>query len=225
MLTRIKLVLLFGGGVLSFLGFQEYQLSRGTSVEPEKVELAELESSGIPENPHLELGPHWAIYAASVYEYRQGRFETGEPDDSAKVTHTYYPVISDEHPFIQAIAALEERYGNLAEAPEAEFPELEGGIAVLVKTQAFKTIGAIPDGFDRADGVRGMVINRIDGLDAEERKLVAESFPNLDFDKLAILEQDRSPAAAGTSLSMMGGGVLLSLLGLGWMAQGFLKRD
>lgn len=217
---RLKLLLLIGGGVLAFLGFQEYQLSAGTSVEPEAIELSTIEDGGVPENPYLEIGPHWALYGGSVYEYRQGRFETGEPELSTDVTHTYYPIVSDSHPFIQTLASLEERYGSLADAPEEEFPELRGNIAVLVKTKVFDTIGDIPDGFDRSEGIQGLVINRISSLDSKERELLLSSFPDLDIDQLAILEQNREPASQERSFGMMGGGALLSLLGLGWLASG-----
>ena len=222
MLMRIRLALLIGGGVLTFLGFQEYQVAAGTSTEPEGVDLAEVEASGAPENPHIEIGPHWAVYGGSVYEYRQGRFETGDPEGSTKVTHTYYPIVSDSHPFIQALAEVEDRYGTLADVPDEELPELRGGIAVVVKTRAFGTIDEIPDGFAREESIRGLVINRISSLDSEERRLLTESFPDLDVDQLAILEQNREPASPQRSLGMMGGGVLLSLAGLGWLLRHYL---
>jgi len=88
MLLRLRLGLLFGGAVLAFFGFQEFQVSAGTSSEPQRVELAEIEASGAPENPYLEIGEHFAYFDGSVYEYEQGRFETGEPDLSTDVTHT-----------------------------------------------------------------------------------------------------------------------------------------
>lgn len=65
---RIKLAMLVGGGVLAFVGFQEFRVSQGTTTEPQKVSLADLESGTIPDNAHLEIGEHIAHYGASVYE-------------------------------------------------------------------------------------------------------------------------------------------------------------
>lgn len=198
-MVRIKLAMVALGGFIAFMGFQEFHVSQGATVEPAKVSLADLEAGKVPDNSHLEIGSHIALYGASIYEYEQSKYETGEPGSNAKVNHCYYPIFSTEHPLF----AVEE--------PTAG----DDDFAVLVKTKAFKTVGSIPDGGPTVASVQGLVINRISSLDSEEKDLVKQSFPRANLDKVLILEQGRTPASFAKSGGMLGGGVLLSLVGIG----------
>ena len=196
---RIKLAMIIGGGFLAFMGYEQFKVSSGTTVEPVSVSLADLEAGKIPDNTHLNIGEHIALHGAAVYEYEQAEHQSGDPGPNAKVNHCYYPIFSTEHPLF---AAEEETAGD-------------DDFAVLVKTQVFKTVGSIPDDFATVGSVKGLVINSIASLDAEETNLVKQSFPGVNLDKVLILEQNREPASIAKSGGMMGGGVLLSLVGLG----------
>ena len=177
---RIKLVLIVIGGVVAFMGFEEFKVSSGASAEPVDVELATLEQGGELPNVHARITGHIAVYGGSVYEYEQGQNAGGAPGVGAKVNHCYYPILSIEHPFIQAVASDNEN---------ADFDNF----AVIVKTDRFKTVGAIPDGIDAVDSIQGLVVNRITSLDSEEKDLVRQSFPGVNLDKLLILEDGRAP--------------------------------
>lgn len=196
---RVKLAMIIGGGFIALMGFEEFKVSSGTTAEPQSVSLVDLEAGTVPDNAHLSIGEHIALYGAAVYEYEQREGETGEPGPNAKVNHCYYPIFSTDHPLF----AVEEETAN------------DDNFAVLVKTKVFTTIGAIPDDFSTVDSVRGLVINRISSLDEEETNLVKQSFPGANMDKVLILEQNREPASFAKSGGMMGGGGLLALVGLG----------
>lgn len=212
---RWKIAVIVLGGILAFKGFQEWMVSRGTTQEPQSVELVELEKNSDITNNHLKIGAHQGLYPASVSEC-----ETDSEDDEAtaesKVNHTYYPIISNEHPFLKQIDDVINQYGDVDSVPDEEWPELES-FSVLVKTRKFKTFGDIPDDWEDAKSVQGLVINRISSLDDEEAELIKSSFPSLDLEKVLILEEGRKPSSTAKAGGMMGGGGIVILAGLGWL--------
>jgi hypothetical protein len=201
---RIKLIIAVFGGILVFWGVQEFRVSQGTSAEPVAADLAALESGQEPPNPHMQLGAHLALYPAAVYEYSQSKYASGDPGPTARVNHCYYPIMSvpDAAPT----------------AGDASFDL--NRIAVLVRTKRFRTIGDIPDDFRNETSITGLVVNRIQSLDKQERKLILESFPTMNLDKVLILEDARRPASLAKSGGMIGGGLLLGLIGVAWMFLG-----
>ncbi|MBX3432332.1 MAG: hypothetical protein KF847_03180 [Pirellulales bacterium] len=216
---RLKFAMVVLGGVLAWWGVQEYRVSNKATDEPIAVDLAQIEAGTIPDNNHWKLGEHFAIYNASVYEYEQDRGATGEPGQTARVNHCYYPVVSREHPLIQGLAELIAQYGDLENVPEDQLPPLSD-FAVVVKTKQFATIGAIPAEWDMHDSLTGLVINQIGTLDAEEAAMYRQNFPSLDTDKLIVLEAGRAPASGLKSGGMIAGGLAVSLAGLVWFIAG-----
>ena len=210
-MIRLKLAAIVGGLVLAFFGVQEFRVSMGSSAEPLAVELAAIEGGETPAGNHVLIGEHVADYYGCVYEGEEG---------SDRVNHIYYPIISEDNSFFTELAAGIEKHGNPNNIPEDEYPEIND-FSVLVKSKRFKTTDSIPGGLASEDKVQGLVINLIDSLDAEEKKLIQIDFPTVDLDKVWIIEEGRKPVSMLASLGMIGGGGLLSLLGLGWLALGF----
>ena len=201
----------------------EYRVSSGATTEAEIVDLSQVEAGARPENSHVQFDSHSAVYAGSVYEYEMDKYETGEPGRGTKVNYTYYPIISAQHPFNVRWDELAAQYGSFEAVPETEnLPDLTT-FAVLVKTERFTTVGSIPDGIEDGQSVKGLLINRIESLDSEEKKLVGESFPQVNVDSLLILEDGRKPSPATKFMGMIGGGVVLVLAGVGWIIAG--RRD
>jgi len=198
---RIKIAMIVLGGVLGFFGIQEFRVSSGTSSEPQHVELAQLEKGDIPKNTHLQIGSHYAVYGATIYEYEQSKYEASSgPSPSSKLTMCYYPIISLNHPFVEAMENDE----------DFEF----GQLAVLVKTKRFKKFGAIPDVLmTEENAVQGLVINTVDSLDREEEKLLKQRFPRIDVDNVLILQEGRKPTSLFASGGMILGGLALILVG------------
>lgn len=201
---RINLGLIIGGVVLAFYGVQEYRVSMGTSTAPESVSLQFVEMGQVPENNHVLFGEHVADYDGTVYEYEEG---------TGRVTHAYYPIVSESHPFFAELSSLEARYPDVNDAPDEEWPMIDN-FKVLVKTKRFKTEDSIPDGMYWEDEVQGMVINLVESMDREEKKLIKEAYPELNMEQLLIVEDGRKPTSSVQSLGMVGGGGILSLLGL-----------
>lgn len=198
MIFRLQIAALVGGALLAFFGVQEYRVSSSATVDPIEVDLAAVEKGEVHQNNHWRLGEHIAVYGACVYQYRQSKYETGEPGPSTKLDYCYYPVLSYDHPFIQQFGEAE----SGADVPLNDF-------RVLVKTKKYETLGAILDGLGNADSVQGLVVNLISGLDSEEKDLLKGSFPGLDTDKLLLLEEGRAPAPIGKSLGLIAGGLAL----------------
>jgi len=216
---RLKLAAIIGGLVMLFMGFQEFRVSSGTTSEPENASLAEIEAGQIPDNTHLAIAEHAAIYPAAVYSYSTSKYGSSEPTNSTKVNYCYYPIMSSTHPFLVSLGKIQEKYGNLGGVPQQEIPQIEG-LGVLVKTSRFKTIGTIPEEWKNESGVKGLVINRIASLSDEEKKLIQESFPNVNLDTVLILQEGREPSSALASLGLMFGGLLISGAGGAWMFVG-----
>lgn len=217
---RFLLALIIGGGFVSYMGWQEYQLLDGVSDTPEVLDLAELETRSTLDNPYINLKEHWRVYPGSVFSYEVPKnASSDEALPEYKVTETYYPVISMTHPFFLKLAALQMQYGDLDAVPDEEYPDV-GNFKVLVKTDAFKQVRDVPDDWMESEGVEGMVINAISSLSQEEEALIRESFPSVDMSSVLILEEGRKPKALSTVLGMMIGGALFSLLMLGIMVKG-----
>lgn len=202
---RLKVAVIVGGLMLAWFGVQEFRLSSGTSAEPALMSLAELESGVEPGNGHVLIEQHIADFAGCVYEYEE---------KSNKVTHAFYPVISQEHSFFKELNELYEKYPNIDDAPESEYPKIED-FRVLVKTKRYKTVNSIPKGLKPMDNVQGLVINLVETVSEEEKKMIKSSFPRLNFEKVLIVEDNRKPSSTAVSLGMVGGGGVLALLGIG----------
>lgn len=209
---RIKLALLVGGAVLAFKGFQEWRLTQNSQAEATYVELAELEAGLEPDNAHLVIGPHWMVSEGCVFNYETSTF-SDELTPSSRLNHAYFPLISETHPYNVAIDHLYATYGDLNAVPDDQWPAFEN-FRVLLKTTAYPTYGDLPEYWVQAEGVQGLVINRVKQLDGEETALLLESYPDVDLEQLLVLEAGRKPIGSVVGYAMMGGGAVLALGGI-----------
>jgi len=203
------LIMIVIGGCVIFAGVQEYRVGKDSSADPVDVPLADLEGGkALPDN-HIRIGEHHRIYATSVYEYEYEDDDAREKP-SSKVKWTYYP---------------EDKYDSLKKVPRgAKWPALKS-FAVLVKTERFATIGDIPRKRKFIKSVQGLVINRIETLGDDEKRLIRSEFPKIDFDKIFVLEQDRKPETAATSIGMMVAGGAVAVIPLGVLVLLRIRRS
>jgi hypothetical protein len=126
------------------------------------------------------------------------------------VQAAYYPILSESHPFFQKIQSLAES-GELEDGlnPDLLKPDT---VAVLVKTEAYSTVGDVPVSIEHKDAVQGLVINAVRDPAEEEARLIRENFPAIDLEKLIVLEEGRTPSSVLSYLLFMGGGAALILL-------------
>ncbi|MBF7073457.1 hypothetical protein ISG33_08625 [Glaciecola sp. MH2013] len=221
-MNRIKLALIIGGAILAFFGFQELRLGSIAKTAPSTISLYDLENGAAIENAHVKLTEHDAIYGGLVYSYKQKKRSSEEVSGSTEVTETYYAILSPEHPFIQAIDALQLQYPD-GIPDDIEFPSLTG-IKAIVKTDRFKNVAALPEGIQREQSVQGVIINEIESLGSEEAELMRQSFPGADLANVLLIEEGRTPTGTLNAIAMMGGGVLLSALGLFWFVSDRKKK-
>jgi len=136
-----------------------------------------------------------------------------EPSEDTSVSYTYYPIISENHSYFFQIGALLQSFGAADAIPENLWPEIKQ-FSVLVKTKRFEQIKDIPMDWKEDASVEGLVINRIESLNSEETDLVRQSFPEIDIEKILILEEGRKPSSKVKSFGMMGGGGVLAVVGV-----------
>jgi hypothetical protein len=203
---RFRLLLIIGGIMLTYSGWQEMTLSRHAKDEPVEISTVDLESGKIPENCHVVVKDAVALYPSSVYHYKKSKYSTKAPDESTRITDALYPVISKKHPFFQALMT--------GKTSDKQLEEALSSFGVIVKTTSFGTVGGIPQQMKDGVQLQGLILNHIEKLDSKDEQLLRNSFPKLDPTKVVILEEARKPKGMLISIGMMVGGVILAILAL-----------
>ena len=213
-MRKFSWIITIVGGCLIWFGVQEYRVGRESSSEPVPVELADLEADEARPDNHIRIGLNHHMFAGVVIEYES---KDGRMRPSSKVNWIYTPLISDTHPYMQKIHALEKKYGSLEKVPKnADWPAL-GKFVVLVKSEAYKTVKDIPRKRTPYKSVTGLVVNLIDPLDDKAKRLIRKGIPNIDFDKVLVVEHGRKPTSVAGSIGIITAGALLVLLSVGLM--------
>ena len=207
-MTRLKLVAIGIGAVLAWLGYQEFKLGAVASETPQTITCAELEATGPGDNAHVVMGDFVLLEQAFVYESRE---------NSSRWDKIWIPALPLEGEFYQELLSLADSEGNL---PTDNLP-LPKTIRVIVRSSKVHNEGQLAT-IAGADTLQGLITNEIESLGSEERKLLTESYPGIDFDAVWILEHERKPSGKGKTWGLLGGGTLLVLLGLGAF---FINRD
>lgn len=159
--------------------------------DPEVVDVAVLESEGMPANPHVRLSPHVRLGSRAFYTYRTSPSERAEAD--RYVTDLYVPALSTGHRDLQAANAD---------------PNAPARIRLLVLEEYYGTVGRIDDRDVQADDVTGMLTDVVPDLVEDE----------FGADVL-ILEEGKTPDQAfGWVLLLLGASMVLfgSLGGRAW---------
>ena len=202
---RILLVMLVGGGVLVFFGIQEMRLAKATKPEPQSITAADLIASGPGDNAHVVMKDFLMCDFAYVYQAKKG----GGPWKNVWVP--VVPVGGDYH---KKILGMVKPDGTIDGTPP-----MPDNIRLIVKSSKVpneQSVGALAS----QETLQGVIVNKIESLGSEQKKILKESYPGVDFANVLILEHDRKPATAGKSFGFMGGGAMLSCVGV----LGMVKR-
>ncbi|HOX06172.1 MAG TPA: hypothetical protein PK280_07205 [Planctomycetota bacterium] len=199
---RIWLGMAVVGVIVLVYGFNEARVSFGASSKPQEVALADLEAGKAVDNTHLLIGKHVAIFTETIFQYEVRKHGPSTVTPSTRVDFAYYPIISPDHPYVRKCDEVLKKYGGPDKVPEKEWPSI-GSFAVLVKTSGFATVGNIPTSDAKYDRVQGTVINRIKKLEGQEAELLHGSFPQVNLDKVLILESGRTPTSILLALMIM----------------------
>lgn len=180
-MRRLMLALLVAGGVLIFVGVQEYRLSQVAKAEPQTITCAQLASKGPGDNAHVRL---------TEFEFTDNYvFQEEKRSTDWKVS--YVPAVPP----------------RIKDDPGVRV------IKVLVKSTAARNedqlyaLGQSP--------IQGVVINTVSSLGRDEKRLLKESYPNVDFDTCWIIHADKAPASRGKLMGLIGGGSGLAVVAAG----------
>jgi hypothetical protein len=206
MLSASGLFLLCGG-VVGFWGHQEFRLGQLAQAEPARVELTDIKRGQPLENHHVVIGPHYALYVATVYSYRTT--ETNKPFDP----RSRDPKRPIDYCFYAIVPLTDEAAKKRAEPGDDQTPyQLPRNIRVIVKTRRYKTLGEIPkQDVRREESVQGTMVNEIRPLGEEERQLLKDGLEGVKLDEVWVLEEGREPSASAKSVGMLVCGGLMFL--------------
>ncbi len=188
--------MVIGGGVLAFLGWQEWSLASGTEAEPRQISCEELGGQGPGDNPHVEMGD----FVFCDYYVSEGTNDS----DIDRVWVAAVPFGGDYH--VRLMEASDEEGNIVGNVP----PPTD--VRVIVKSSKVSSeyeLVALGD----QETIKGMVVNEISSLKKDEKDLLRQGYPSIDFDKVQILEHARKPAGFGKVFAMLGGGLALVLVG------------
>ena len=211
-MIRIVIAMIVFGGVMMYWGYQELSLASKTDPTPQAITCQELSDSGPGDNANVVMSDFLLCTMAYVYE------GVGSSDTTYKTV--WVPAVPLGGTYHQKILAMLDAEGNLVGEPP-----LPRDLSVLVKSSKVSNDSAL-ERLAGADTLSGLVINEIASLGSEEKKILVESYPGVDFNNVWILEHGRAPAGAGKMYGLMGGGLALTLVGLGVgaSAMGLLGR-
>jgi hypothetical protein len=204
---RFLLILLIAGAVIGYHGFNEFRLARAASATPKTITCADLEQSGPGENVNIRLTDMLLCSHSVIYKSRKtgGEWQT-----------IWLPAVALDGPYVERVREM------LINRVEHIPPPTN--VRVIVKTGKVRNEHELEQLLDE-DELEGMVVNSVESLGSEERKLLAEGYPGIDFSKCWIVEVGRQPKSVPAAMGIMGGGGALMLLGLGIFARGFMKSD
>jgi hypothetical protein len=194
---RFVLALVIGGGVLLYFGVQEFRLSSATKAEPQAITCAELAANGPGENAHVVMGDFLLCSFAFVYEEKNNKW-----------SKVWVPAVPLGGEFHRQLLSMVDAEGNLTGEPT-----LPTDVKVIVKTSDVSN-GDELGSMGEKDTLQGVVINNIESLGSEEKKILKESYPTVNFDECWILEVGRKPATMAKIAGLCGGGLALALSGI-----------
>ncbi len=207
-MIRIVIALMVGGGFLMFIGFREMQLSSVADAEPQTIAASDLFANGHGDNAHVKVTDLF-IMDNFVYEEKENN-----PGHYLKI---WTPAIAENDPW--AIEYYEKEDAALAANPtnpDFGFIDAMGmpaGIGMVIITDEVNNDREF-EAFYTETELQGLIINKIDKLSGEELKLLKSTYPNINPDKVLILEHNRKPSS-GKGVLMLGGGAVLFLIGPG----------
>jgi hypothetical protein len=201
---RILLAMLVGGGVLVFLGIQEMRLSKAAKLEPQTITAADLIKSGPGDNAHVLMKDFMLCGNAYVYQAKKG---------GGAWNNVWIPAVPLGGEYHQKLLSMLKPDGTLDGTPPAPTD-----IRLIIKSSKTPNEQSV-EALANQDTLQGLIVNKIESLGGEQKKILRESYPGVDFANVLILEHDRKPATAGKSFGFIGGGALLSCMGV----LGFVK--
>lgn len=212
-MIRIKLAMLIGGIVLAYFGIQEWRLASAAKAEPQTMTCSELEAKGPGDNAHVSLTKFFLCQQSFVYEAKK--------NNESHWNKVYVPAVPLDSPYMKTVAEMLEQNPKLQNLPPP--PEIK----VLVKSshvsnhQELENLAMLGI---QGPALNGLVTNKIESIGSEEKKILEQNYPGIDFTKCYLIDHDRKPVQTGALFGMIGGGALLTVIGGGWMLGGMRSQ-
>ena len=200
---RFLIAIVIVGGMLVFWGVQEVMLRSAASDEPQTITCQQLAEAGPGENAHVTMENFILCDFAYVYEEKDNRWQ--------KVWVPAVPLGGEYH---QKLASMIDEQGNLV----GNMP-MPRNVNVIVKSNKVMSEADLST-LANQETIQGLIVNQIESLGSEEKKILKDSYPSVDFNKCWILEVGRAPASMGKMAGLLGGG-----LGMIGVAGIFLLRS
>lgn len=194
-MTRFNIALVIVGGVLVFFGIQEMRLSSGCKNEPQKISCAQLCEKGTGENSHVEMTDF--VLPESVFVYNESTKGGG-------YTCIWIPAVPIDGDYVK-------EYQKAMEAGTQ--PPTPTGLKVIVKSKSVKNEKDL-EALAGRDSIQGVVVNKIESIGSEEKKILVQSYPGSNIDTCLILEVGRKPAGMGKIAGFFAGGIVAAGLGI-----------
>lgn len=210
-MSRFGLVLAVIGVVVAYIGFEESRLAAVADVEPLEVTCLQLETEGYGDNAHVVIRDFVPSLHGFVYE---------TSDNADRWDRVWLPLLSSESEYLQRLQELADTYG-VFDVPKEEFERLSEAaeFRVLLKSTALRSEAAVDQFGGPGETVRGLIVNAVESLGSDERRLLTESYPNVDIDQVFIVEHNRSPRAQTDIMYFWAGSALLLFLGIGMIVR------
>jgi hypothetical protein len=196
-MSRFIIAMVVGGGFLVFMTVQDWRLKSTAKDKPQFITCADLEAKGPGENAHIMLGEFMLCSFAYVYEEKS-------PGNWSKV---WVPAVPVGGAFHQQLLTQVDDQGNLT--GDMKLPT---GVKVIVTSKDVDNETELLALGDKQT-LQGMVVNLIESLGSEEKKILQENYPSVNFDDCYIVEVDRKPASTGRLLATGFGGLALMAAG------------
>ena len=210
-MTRLILAAVVGGCVLSYFGFNHWRLAQKCEPTPSEITIATLFEEGPDgiENAHVTL---------SEFMPSDGFVYQTEDDKPSVWTHVYVPVTEFDSDYgreliLKSIGAELAGQDTIADdqLPTMRPDEVR---AILKLTGSDCRNLRLQTALAR-EKMTGVVINQIDLLNSDTKRLLKELVPGFDSSDMAVIEIGRDVPSSGNGMAMLGGGGLLALLGVG----------
>ena len=193
---------------LVYGAFSELSLGRGTDGGPKTISCAELGDFGSRANPYIEMTDFLLCEQSYIYKEEYGKWKA-----------VWIPAVPLEGVYHERVADLLDQG-----VPDEEIPPPDD-VLVLVKLTSVKNEYDVSR-VGEQDTVTGMVVNRISSLGSEEKKLLREAYPGIDFDRCWIVHADRTPMSGSVIFGMLVGAVLLLVISLWpWVSRLWASDD
>ena len=190
----------FAGVILAaglvYAALSEYSLGRGTDGGPKKITCAELGDLGSRANPYIEMTDFLLCEQGYIYKEEHGKWKA-----------VWIPAVPFQGEYHERVVGLLDQG-----VPEEEIPPPDD-LRVIVKLTSVKNeydVSLVGE----QETVTGMVINRISSLGTEEKKLLREGYPGIDFDRCWIVHVGRTPMSGAVIFGMLVGAVVLLVIAL-----------